>query len=61
MATRSLARVVRAIFQPSLTVPIWNSSGTNRSSRNTSLNSDSPVISRSGEVRMPSERMSTRK
>ena len=53
IATRSLASVVRASFQPSSSSPTRQSSGTNTSSRNTSLNSASPVISRSGRTSMP--------
>ncbi|CNM68723.1 Uncharacterised protein [Mycobacterium tuberculosis] len=58
---RSLASVVRASRQPSLTVPTTISSGTNTLSRKTSLNSESPVISRSGRISMPGDFMSTKK
>jgi hypothetical protein len=56
-----LASVVRASRHPSLTAPTTISSGTNMSSKNTSLNRLSPVISRSGRMSMPGEDMSTRK
>jgi hypothetical protein len=62
IATRSLARVVRASFQPSSTSPTTIASGTNTSSRKTSLKSALPVISRSGRTSMPELFfMSTRK
>ena len=61
IATRSLASVVRASGHPPSTAPTTISSGTKRSSKNTSLKSSSPVISRSGRMSMPGERMSTRK
>ena len=61
MATRSLASVVRASLQPSPGSATTHSSGTKTSSRKTSLNSASPVISRSGRTSMPGLRMSTRK
>ena len=54
--TRSLASVVRATRQPPLTSPTTQSSGTNTSSRKTSLKSASPVISRSGRTSTPGER-----
>ena len=57
--TRSLASVVRASGQPPSTSPITQSSGTNTSSKNTSLNISMPVISRSGRMSMPGVRMST--
>ena len=41
--------------------PTTQSSGTKHSSKNTSVNSASPVISRSGRISMPGEVMSTRK
>ena len=53
--------MLRATFQPPLTSPTTQSSGTNTLSRKTSLNSASPVISRSGRTSMPGEDMSTRK
>src|SRR6202034_3479618 len=53
--------LLRATRQPSLTVPTTISSGTNTPSRNTSLNNASPVISRSGRIRMPGELISIRK
>jgi hypothetical protein len=59
--TRSLASVVRASGQPPSTSPITQSSGTNTSSRNTSLNMARPVISRSGRMSMPGVAMSTMK
>ena len=59
--TRSLASVVRATRQPPLTSPTTQSSGTKTSSRKTSLNMASPVISRSGRTSTPGEFMSTRK
>ncbi|CFR96012.1 Uncharacterised protein [Mycobacterium tuberculosis] len=61
IATRSLASVVRASRQPSFTAPTTISSGTNTLSRKTSLNSESPVISRSGRISIPGVVMSTRK
>ena len=59
--TRSFASVVRAARQPSLTAPTTQSSGTNTSDRNTSLNMAKPVSSRSGRMSMPSLVMSTQK
>ena len=59
IATRSLASVVRASVQPSPGSPTTQSSGTNTSSRKTSLNIASPVISRSGRTSMPAAVMST--
>ena len=53
IATRSLASVVRASFQPPSTSPTTHSSGTKTSSRKTSLNISSPVSSRSGRMSMP--------
>ena len=50
IATRSLARVVRASGQPPSTSPTTQSSGTKTPSRKTSLNSASPVSSRSGRI-----------
>ena len=59
--TRSLASVSRASPQPPLTSPITQSSGTNTSSKNTSLNMAAPVSSRSGRMSSPGVRMSTMK
>ena len=61
IATRSLARVPTATFQPSVGEPTRNSSGMKTSSRKTSLNSASPVSSRSGRTVMPGELISSRK
>ena len=61
IATRSLASVVRASFQPSPTSPTTHSSGTNTSLKKISLNNASPVSSRSGLTSRPSDFMSTRK
>ncbi len=61
MATRSLARVVRATCQPVPATPTTQSSGTNTSSRKTSLNTERPVISRSGRISIPLLSMATRK
>ena len=60
IATRSLARVVRASGQPPFTSPTTQSSGTKTSSRKTSLNSASPVSSRSGRIVIPGVAMSSR-
>ena len=57
--TRSLASVVLATRQPPFTGPTTQSSGTKTSSRNTWLNSESPVISRSGRTSTPGADMST--
>ena len=46
--------------QPSLTLPTTLAAGTRTFSRNTSLNSASPVIWRSGRMEMPGVFMSTR-
>ena len=51
--TRSLAKVVRASFQPPSISPTTQSSGTKQSSKKTSLNRAAPVISRSGRTSMP--------
>ena len=59
METRSLPSVARATRQPWPTSPTTPSSGTNTSSKNTSLNSASPVSSRSGRMSTPSLRRST--
>ena len=61
MATRSVASVLRAIRQPSPGFPTTQSSGTNTSSRKTSLNTARPVISRNGRISIPLLSMSTRK
>ena len=53
MKTRSLLRVVVATFQPAPTSPSRQSSGIRTSERNTSLNSASPVIWRSGRISTP--------
>ena len=58
MLTRSFPRVARATRHPSLTGPTTSSSGTNTSSRNTSLKSFSPVISVNGLTRTPAAFMS---
>ena len=50
-----------ATRQPSFSGPIMFPAGTRTSSRNTSLNSDSPVIWRRGRTVMPGVRMSTPK
>src|SRR5262245_17498488 len=54
-APRSLASVVFATRQPSCSAPIRFPAGTSTSSRNTSLNSLSPVIWRSGRISTPFE------
>ena len=61
MATRSLLRVVWATRQPSPTSPRRRSSGMRTSVRNTSLNSASPVIWRSGRTSTPGACMSSAK
>ena len=48
--TRSLPNAAIATLQPSFTAPTTSRSGTNTSSKNTSLNSVSPVISVSGRI-----------
>ena len=53
IATRSLPNVLRATFQPPPTSPTMSSSGTNTSSKNTSLNAALPVISRRGQTSTP--------
>ena len=58
---RSFMSVVSATFQPLPTPPTTLSSGIRASSRNSSLNSDSPVIWRSGTTWTPSCSMSSRK
>ncbi len=59
--TRSFASVVRPARQPSSTAPITQSSGTNTSSKKTSLNQASPLISRKGRISIPGEPISTKK
>ena len=61
METRSLARVVRPMRQPSPGTPTTASSGTKTSLKKTSLNMAAPVSSRSGLMSMPSACMSTMK
>ena len=56
---RSCASVVFATAQPLCSAPTRWSSGTNTSSKNTSLNSASPVICTSGRTSMPGACMST--
>ena len=58
MLTLSLPRVARATVQPPSTGPTTSSSGTNTSLKNTSLNSDMPVVMRSGRTSTPSACMS---
>lgn len=53
MLTRSLPRVARATVQPWLGVPTTSASGTKTSEKNTSLNSESPVVCRSGRTSTP--------
>src|SRR5271167_2636698 len=48
--TRSLPSVARATVHPELGAPTTSSSGTNRSLKNTSLNSEPPVICRNGRT-----------
>ena len=60
-ASRSYMRVVIPTCQPWPSVPRMFSAGTRTFSKNTSLNSASPVIWRSGRTVMPGECMSTRK
>ncbi|CNI62907.1 Uncharacterised protein [Mycobacterium tuberculosis] len=48
--TRSLPKAAIATRQPSFTPPTTSRSGTNTSSKKTSLNSVSPVISVSGRI-----------
>src|SRR3984957_18022851 len=59
MLIRSLASVALATAQPALTSPTTSASGMNTSSRKTSLNIASPVISRSGRTVTPGGAMST--
>ena len=61
LVPRSWVSVDDDTRHPSFTAPITQSSGTNTSSRNTSLKSDSPVICLSGRISTPSARMSTTK
>ena len=56
---RSWVSVEFAMRQPSCSGPMMRSSGTNTSVKNTSLNSDSSVIWRSGRTSTPGARMST--
>ena len=58
MLTLSLPSVARATVQPPSIGPTTSSSGTNTSSKNTSLNSESPVVIRSGRTSTPSACMS---
>ena len=53
--------MVRATPQPSFTLPTTLEAGTRTFSRNTSLNSASPVICRSGRMVMPGDFMSSSK
>ena len=59
LTPRSWERVELATVHPSPGAPISWSSGTNTSSRNTSLNSASPVICTSGRTSTPAACMST--
>src|SRR5215475_2519763 len=59
--SRSWARVVMATLHPSLTLPTTLAAGTRTFSRNTSLNSASPVICRRGRMVMPGVFMPTRR
>src|SRR5215510_8360937 len=59
--SRSWARVVMATLHPSLILPTTLTAGTRTFSRNTSLNSASPVICRRGRMVMPGVFMSTRR
>ena len=61
MATRSKPRVPIATFQPPSTAPTTALSGTKTSSRNTSLNSVSPSMWRSGRTVTPSLSIGRRK
>jgi hypothetical protein len=61
MATRSFISVVCATRQPSPTSPSRWASGIHTSVRNTSLNSASPVIWRSGRTSTPGAVMSQTK
>ena len=58
MLTLSLPSVARATVQPPSTGPTTSSSGTNTSLKNTSLNSESPVVILSGRTSTPSACMS---
>ncbi len=53
MLTDSLPSVARATVQPLSIGPITSSSGTNTSSKNTSLNSEPPVAIFSGRTSTP--------
>ncbi len=59
--TRSFISVVMATRHPSPTGPSRHASGTRAFSKNTSLNSASPVIWRSGRTSTPGPCMSTTK
>ena len=61
MWPRSLVSVAMATVQPSCSGPSRASAGRRTSSRNTSSNSEPPVIWRSGRTSMPGGAMSTRK
>ncbi|HEV8566863.1 MAG TPA: hypothetical protein VGQ92_07155 [Actinoplanes sp.] len=61
IATRSFISVVRATRQPSPTSPRRRESCSRTSVRNTSLNSASPVICRSGRTSTPGAVMSQTK
>ena len=56
---RSAPRLSIATRQPSPTAPSTADAGSRQPSKNTSLKSDVPVISRSGRTSMPGSRMST--
>ena len=56
--TLSLPSVARATVQPPSTGPTTSSSGTNTSLKNTSLNSELPVVIFSGRTSTPSACMS---
>ena len=58
MLTLSLPSVARATVQPWSTAPTTSSSGTNTSSKKTSLNSESPVSIPSGRTSTPGAFMS---
>ena len=58
METLSLPSVARATVQPPFTGPTTSSSGTKTSLKKTSLNSDCPVVMRSGRTSTPSACMS---
>ena len=58
MLTLSLPSVARATVQPPSTGPTTSSSGTNTSLKNTSLNSEPPLVIFSGRTSTPSACMS---